>query len=269
MPTAPDAVRPGSHSRNARRSAFRETNRQDTHLLRWAKQLLLAAGLVCIGYYFYALGDQYVYQKYENWAFDQEISGRKAVTFIDYVREAIPDIFWPSARPISVTAPPSSQPASTDVTPHLVEGDLVARVSVRRLELSAMVREGVSAKTLSTSVGHIPLTALPGAIGNFAIAAHRDTLFRALKNIRLGDQVTVESHSQRYVYEVVATKIVRPSDVTVLRADGGGLYTAAAGNDSRPERLLTMITCYPFYYVGSAPKRFIVESRLVSRSPLS
>jgi sortase A len=144
----------------------------------------------------------------------------------------------------------------------------VARVSIKRLELSAMVREGVSAKTLSTSVGHIPATALPGAEGNFAIAAHRDTLFRALKNIRLGDEVTVESRSQRYVYEVVATKIVKPSDVSVLRADGGGLY-AAADDGTKPERLLTMITCYPFYYVGSAPKRFIVESRLVSSSPLS
>jgi sortase A len=268
MPSAPDVERPGSHSRNANRSAFRETDRQETRVLCRARQVLLAAGLICVGYYLYALGDRYVYQKYENWAFDQEISGRTRVTFIDYVRERMLASLWPGAKPIEVIAPPPSQTASPDATPRLAEGDLVARVSINRLDLSAIVREGVSAKTLSTSVGHIPATALPGAMGNFAIAAHRDTLFRALKNIRLGDQVTVESHSQRYVYEVVATKIVKPSDVSVLRADGGGLYAAADGG-AKPERLLTMITCYPFYYVGAAPKRFIVESRLLSSRPLS
>ncbi len=266
MPSAPYAVRPGSHSHNARRSASRETNRHDTPLLRRVKQLLLFGGLIGVGYYLYTVGDQFVYQKYENWAFDQEISGRTAVAFIDYVKEKIPDVFWPGPQPVSVNAPPPNRPAPTGVTPRLAEGDLVARVSIQRLGLSAIVREGVSAKTLSTSVGHIPVTALPGAAGNFAIAAHRDTLFRALKNIRIGDQVTVESPSKRYVYQVVATKIVKPSDVSVLRTDGGGLYAPVAGG---PERLLTMITCYPFYYVGSAPKRFVVESKLVSSSPLS
>jgi sortase A len=65
-----------------------------------------------------------------------------------------------------------------------------------------------------------------------------------------------------YTYRVKATKIVKPSDVSVLKADGGGLIPADAGQ--APRKLLTMITCYPFYYVGSAPKRFIVEARLVS-----
>ncbi len=267
MPCAPDLVRPGYHSHNASRLATREGSRPDARLHR-IKRFLLVAGLICVGFYLYTLGNQYVYQAYENWAFDQEISGRTGVTFTEYVKEKIPDGLWPAAKPLTVTAPSLSQTAPVDTTPRLAEGDLVARVSIPRLDLSAIVREGVSARTLSTSVGHIPATALPGNIGNFAIAAHRDTLFRALKDIRLGDQVTVESRSRRYVYEVVATKIVRPSDVGVLRADGGGLYAAAAKGDGS-ERLLTMITCYPFYYVGSAPKRFVVESRLVSSSPLS
>ncbi len=263
MPSAPYVMRPGSHSRNATRSAFRETGRQDARVLRRIRLLLLGVGLICIGYYLYALGDRYVYQKYENWAFDQHISGREAVTFFDYLREKMPSIFSAVAQPTSTV----SQSASSDESLHPAEGDLVARVSIKRLDLSAVVCEGVSPKTLSTSVGHIPSTALPGGIGNFAIAAHRDTLFRALKDIRIGDQVTVDSPSQRYVYEVVATKIVKPSDVSVLRADGGGLYAAQEGG-GKPGRLLTMITCYPFYYVGAAPKRFIVESRLVSSSPL-
>jgi sortase A len=268
MSLAPPAFRAGSHSHNAGRSAFRESKRQDTRLLLRVKQLLFAIGLICIGYYLYALGNRYVYERYENWAFDQEIAGRTGVSFTEYIREVIPAQLLGSAKPQSIIAPSSNQPATMGAPVHLAEGDLVGRVSIQRLGLSAVVREGVDAKTLSTSVGHIPSTALPGADGNFAIAAHRDTLFRALKNIRLGDEVTIESPNHRYVYEVVATKIVKPSDVSVLRSDGGGLYTPA-GRSAEPERLLTMITCYPFYYVGSAPKRFIVESKLVSSSPLS
>lgn len=268
MPLAPPVFRSGSHSHNTRRSGFRESNRQDTRLLRRVKLFLLAIGLVCIGYYLYALSDRYVYEKYENWAFDQEIAGRRSVSFTDYIREVIPAQLWGNAKPQSIIAPSPNQPATAGGASQLAEGDLVGRVSIQKLGLSAIVRQGVSAKTLSTSVGHIPSTALPGANGNFAIAAHRDTLFRALKDIRLGDQVTVESPSHRYVYEVVATKIVKPSDVTVLRADGGGLYPPDESAD-KPEQLLTMITCYPFYYVGSAPKRFIVESKLVSSGPLS
>jgi sortase A len=115
---------------------------------------------------------------------------------------------------------------------------------------------------LSTAVGHIPSTSLPGQDGNFAIAAHRDTLFRALKDIRTDDLVTFQSAGGSYTYRVAATKIVKPSDVSVLGADGGGLIPAKGGPPGA-DKLLTMITCYPFYYVGSAPKRFIVEARLV------
>ena len=102
----------------------------------------------------------------------------------------------------------------------------------------------------------------PAAICNFAIAAHRDTLFRALKDIRQDDLISFQTTEATYTYQVAATKIVKPSDVSVLRADGGGLV----GSTSKP--LLTMITCYPFYYVGAAPKRFIVEARLVSEKPI-
>ena len=106
-------------------------------------------------------------------------------------------------------------------------------------------------------MGHVPSTALAGQPGNFAIAAHRDTLFRALKDIKKGDIVTFQSPSGVFSYQVAATKIVRPTDVSVLRPDGGGLI-------ANPGKLLTMITCYPFYYVGSAPKRFIVQAQMVN-----
>jgi sortase A len=98
------------------------------------------------------------------------------------------------------------------------------------------------------AVGHIVGTALPGQPGNFAVAAHRDTLFRALKDVQLGDEIEFETPEHgKYVYEVENTSIVSPKQVSVLKA---GLHSQ-----------LTLVTCYPFYYVGSAPYRFIVKAR--------
>lgn len=257
-------VKPGLHSYNVKR---RRPKRGGGRLafLRGVRGLLLILGLCGVGYYGYTLSDEYVYQNYENWAFDQQIAGRSPVTFADYVRERTPFglLAGPAARPAATRTSTASQPETPIVRPS--EGSLLGRVEIPRLNLSAVVREGVDSKTLSTAVGHVPSTALPGQTGNFAIAAHRDTLFRALKDIQNGDLVTFQSTAGTYQYEVVGTKIVKPSDVTVLRADGGGVIQmkeppAQAGD---PGRLLTMITCYPFYYVGAAPKRFIVEAELV------
>jgi sortase A len=210
------------------------------------------------------VADQYVYQAYENWAFDQQIAGRPGVTFADYLRERTPLAFFMPERGAPTAIPVGQKPSPA--APTLAEGALLGRVEISRLGLSAIVREGVGAHTLSTAVGHIPSTSLPGQDGNFAIAAHRDTLFRALKDIRTGDLVTFQSPAGSYTYRVAATRIVTPSDVSVLRSDGGGLIPEKLGQES-PHKLLTMITCYPFYYVGSAPKRFIVEARLVEADP--
>jgi sortase A len=250
------AFRPGSHSRNQRR---RKGSSNSTPAMQWLKRLLLLVGLGCIGFYAYTLADEYIYQRFENWAFDQQIAGRNDVSFADYARERTPLGLLLSRSAAGSRA--ETKPFVPPAAPHLAEGDLVGRVAIDRLKLSAVIREGVSDQTLKTSVGHIPTTTLPGGEGNFAIAAHRDTLFRALKDIRNGDLVSVQSPSATYTYRVIGTRIVKPSDVSVLRADGGGLHTVEAGSGQL--RLLTMITCYPFYYVGSAPKRFIVQAELV------
>lgn len=255
----PSFAKPGFHSHNARRRRIQVSGKLD--FLRGLRALLLILGLCGVSYYGYTLSDQFVYQSYENWAFDQQIAGRAGVTFSDYLREQTPFGFL-------VGAAPARTPAVKLVEPELArpaEGSLLGRVEIGRLNLSAIVREGVDAKTLSNAVGHVPSTALPGQVGNFAIAAHRDTLFRALKDIKKDDLVTFQSAKGSYSYKVVATKIVRPSDVSVLRSDGGGVIPPGAQQDQLAEsnRLLTMITCYPFYYVGSAPKRFIVEAELV------
>jgi sortase A len=126
---------------------------------------------------------------------------------------------------------------------------LVGRIEVPRLRLSALAREGVDTRTLRGSAGHVPGSALPGEAGNAAFAAHRDTFFLPLRNIRKGDAITVTSPGGDFHYVVSGTRVVDPEDVSVLRAT--------------PEPTLTLVTCYPFDYFGSAPQRFIVSARLV------
>jgi sortase A len=230
--------------------------------------LLLILGVAGIGYYGYTVEDQYIYQAYQNWAFDQGIAGRGHVTFGDYLRERTPFGFLAGAKePTAANTAP--QPTVSNQTPRPAEASVLGRVDIARLNLAAIVREGVDANVLKVAVGHVPSTALPGQTGNFAIAAHRDTLFRGLKDIRLGDLVSFEAPAGTYTYKVVATKIVTPTDVSVLEPNGGGLIPEAqlVSSNGQPGKLLTMITCYPFYYVGSAPKRFIVEAELVGNTP--
>lgn len=236
------------------------------------RSLLLLGGLCGVGYYGYEVSDQYVYQAYENWAFDQQITGHgSSATFLDYLRDRTPlGAVLKNDHEPPAPQPPGQHTATYRVTPRPMRpanGSLLGRVEIPRLHLAAIVREGADAGVLSRAVGHVPSTALAGQRGNFAIAAHRDTLFRALKDIRIGDVVTVDTTKERYSYEVFSTRIVKPTEVSVLRADGG--FAPARRNQlmnvaDRPDHLLTMITCYPFYYVGSAPQRFIVQARLIS-----
>jgi sortase A len=128
-------------------------------------------------------------------------------------------------------------------------GQLLGRLSIPRLGLSSMVREGDDETTLSLAVGHIPGTALPGEAGNVGVAGHRDTIFRALRGIRKDDLIQFETLSGAHAYQVDSKRIVKPDDVAVLEP---GDVPA-----------LTLVTCYPFDYVGAAPDRFIVSAHEV------
>jgi LPXTG-site transpeptidase (sortase) family protein len=125
-----------------------------------------------------------------------------------------------------------------------------ARLSVPRLRLTTMVEEGVGENTLRRAAGHIPDTALPGQPGNVGVAAHRDMAFRSLSGIREHDRIVMSTLKRDYDYEVVSTSIVNPDDVGVLAP-------------SRGQQTLTLITCYPFYFIGHAPKRFVVRARQI------
>jgi sortase A len=125
-------------------------------------------------------------------------------------------------------------------------GGLIGRIEIPSLGLSVMVIEGVDGGALRRAAGHIPGTALPGEPGNVGISAHRDTFFRPLRKIQKNDMITFTTVLGDYRYRVMSTKVVNSRDVEVLRP---------GGNEA-----LTLVTCYPFYFVGPAPKRFIVRA---------
>jgi sortase A len=124
---------------------------------------------------------------------------------------------------------------------------LVGKIDIPRLSISAIVKEGVDQRTLDIAAGHIPQTALPGQMGNVGVAAHRDTLFRNLKDVRRDDRITLTTLDGEFIYRVASFRVVEPTDVSVLEPSPG-------------ERTLTLVTCYPFYFVGNAPRRFIVRA---------
>jgi len=148
-------------------------------------------------------------------------------------------------------AVPGTPPATTPAAPKA--GALLGRLVIPRLGLRAVVLEGAGKDTLDVALGHIPGTALPGSPGNVGVAGHRDTLFRALRRIQKNDLIRFQTQQGSYSYRVESTGIVKPGDVAVLQPGG------------QPE--LTLVTCYPFYYVGPAPDRFVVKARQVNPPP--
>jgi len=112
-----------------------------------------------------------------------------------------------------------------------------------------MIMEGTDRRTLRRAVGHIPGTPLPGQPGNVVITGHRDTFFRGLRNIHQDDEITLTTLNGTFRYRVDFTEVVGPQDTAVL--------------DHSDDAILTLVTCYPFYYVGPAPKRFVVRARRI------
>jgi len=144
---------------------------------------------------------------------------------------------------------PAPVPASASARPHVVSpGGWVARLDAPTVQLSATVLEGTDDATLQRASGHIEDTALPGDPGNFGIAGHRDTTFRPVRLLHEGDPLVVTTSDAVYQYRIVSTRIVNPEDVYVL--------------DPTPHPTLTLVTCYPFEFIGHAPQRFIIHADL-------
>jgi sortase A len=127
--------------------------------------------------------------------------------------------------------------------------DSIGRLEIPRLGLSAIVAEGDDEDTLKVAVGHLPDTPLPWQDGNTALAGHRDTFFRPLRRIQLGDDIRFATRQGSFRYRVTRHTVVNPDDVWVL--------------DASRHAALTLITCYPFDFVGPAPKRFVVHAERI------
>jgi sortase A len=184
--------------------------------LLYLARLLLIAGVLALSFTAWTYGARYAWQTYESWRFDRSLA--------------------------------ASQRTHAELPPHTAAlQSVIGRITIPRLGISAILKEGVGQRTLNLAVGHIPSTALPGQPGNVGVAAHRDNLFRGLKDIRRDDSITLTTLDNTYVYRVVSTGVVDPTDVSVLDA-------------SVDEKILTLVTCYPFYFVGHAPQRFIVRA---------
>jgi len=125
---------------------------------------------------------------------------------------------------------------------------VVGRLEIPRLNLSVMVMEGDDEATLARAVGHVSGTAFPWEDGNAVLAGHRDTFFRPLKDLREGDAIRMTTTRGTFDYRAMRTDIVQPDNLSVLAPT--------------PERSLTLLTCYPFVYVGHAPQRFVIRARL-------
>src|SRR5579884_2898249 len=146
-------------------------------------------------------------------------------------------------------------PNKTDVPDNLEKnfppapGTVLGRIEIPRLNASSVILEDDGSDELNLGAGHVPGTAEPGQHGNVVIAAHRDTFFRSLRNIAEGDEVVLTTLNGSIRYRVEALRVTKPDDVSVLKSTA----------DSR----LTLITCYPFSYIGAAPYRFIVTAKRI------
>jgi sortase A len=197
--------------------------------LRWTQAACFAGALALLGYCGYVLADSWNFQ-------------RTALLELEQTVKPV------DQHAVAATLIRSAPPAS------VFKNAPLGRIDVPRLGISVAVFEGTSDLILRRAAGHIRGTALPGQPGNAAISAHRDTFFRPLRNIRRDDIINIITLNGQYRYRVLSTKIVRPTDLSVLDPGDG--------------EALTLVTCYPFYFIGAAPSRFIVRAeRIAPASP--
>jgi sortase A len=208
------------------KNGYNQTWGSRNSILHWASWLCLLAGSILLVWFAYLWADAHIYEAMERQRFDAVVEGPAAISH---------------ANP---------EKSVTEATRSKIEvGSVLGRIEIPRIGVSVMVLEGDTSRIFRRAAGHLRGTAAPGEWGNVAIAAHRDTFFRPLRNIRDQDLITFTTLAGSYSYQVESTDIVEPDDLQVL-ADS-------------PQPTLTLVTCYPFYYVGPAPKRFIVRARQI------
>jgi LPXTG-site transpeptidase (sortase) family protein len=195
--------------------------------LRWIERTLLALGIVLGVWTLFVLGQQWYYE-----------------------RMPVPDPDRGGA--VDGRRLPGEEPSGPGGTSgrRVEPGSWLARLEAPTVQLTATVLEGSDDGTLRRAAGHIEYTPLPGEDGNVGIAGHRDTTFRAVRHLEVGDPLRLTTATRILESKVSRTWVVDPEDVEVLDSNGG--------------RAITLVTCYPFSFVGNAPKRYIVRADLVA-----
>ena len=196
-------------------------------VLTWLEGALWTAGCCALGYYVFTSIDASLTQRQLAQSFEE------------------------SRTHVGVPAQATLNNSTADLqkAPAQSGSRLVGRLEIPKLDLSSVILEGVGSQTLRVGLGHVPGTSMPGQSGNVAIAGHRDAFFRPLQKIKTGDEVIVETTAHTYCYQVRSFEIVDPRNVNALRFHN--------------KNELTLITCYPFSFIGPAPKRFVVHAEPV------
>jgi len=203
--------------------------------LRWLSNLLLVGGLFAVLAAGWAFLDGKLYQaiqKRQDWVESNWVEGGTAI---------------PVAAPRPVPRANPGHRLLRSVLPHR-DPLAIGELEVARLGLDVVMREGVDDDSLRKAVGHLPSSAGPGEAGNFVVLGHRDTFFRPLRGIARGDSIRVRAAAGSFVYKVESIQVTEPD------------WPGAVEQTREP--VITLITCFPFEYIGSAPRRFIVRARL-------
>jgi LPXTG-site transpeptidase (sortase) family protein len=205
-----------------------------TTVLRWLTRIALTIAALCVAFAAFTLAEQSYYRA-------------AARTFSSSVQAHRTSLATPSLSPsASAAAETAVADAVPNASPMLADAPgLLGELVVPHLRIATAVVEGDDAAALRRGAGHVRGTAMPGDGGNVVVAGHRDTVFRRLGELQRGDRLRLTTARGVFDYRVSRTLLVRPGDTWVLRR------SAAA---------LTLITCYPFNWIGSAPERWIVQA---------
>jgi sortase A len=222
-------------------------------LLHWSAPLLLFfVGVSALGYCGYVMLDAHYSQNDQARRFDRALLAAHSVAAADLSGPSAGATDLAATTPLMPVFVEANNPANKSAAIS-TENLPLGRIEIASIGLTSMIQEGTGRQTLQRGVGHIVGTSLLGASGNIGLAGHRDTFFRKLRNIHEGDEITLTTLDGSFVYRVDLISIVEPQDSQVLRDSG--------------DNILTLVTCYPFSFVGSAPKRFIVRARQVTAAP--
>jgi LPXTG-site transpeptidase (sortase) family protein len=228
----------------------RVQSHEGTSVVRWALRTLRIA-LIVAGVCFLSI---FAWLQFEHYYFEARYL-KEFERMAAAVRQARPPEPSLPSPPTAVPPPVIQEPlplegARENAAPEnpLLSGDMrvLARLRVSRVGLEVAVLEGIEDRTLRRGAGWIPGTARPGEQGNVGIAAHRDTFFRPLREVRSGDRIELETLSTTQSYVVRSVYVVEPKATSVLQPTG--------------EPTVTLVTCFPFNYVGPAPRRYIVQA---------